>query len=158
MVTQRILATFDDYHRRATTIMATQRALLAPGSVRDPATQARHRWELLRVLVEFQIFKHRDIFDPMIRQGDAHVARCAQAMKEDCAALGMEVRDFVTRWSDGSVGENWDNFRSAKLALIAKVERGLVEQRRTLATMVTTISAAGAAAPSRSPVANGIAR
>ena len=147
MLTQRLLDIFDGHHRRATAIMTAQRALLAPGSAPDPAAQARHRWELLRVLVEFQIFKHRDIFDPVIRQGDPRMAPRARVLKAECAELGAEVRAFVAGWSDGSVDRDWDRFRTATLALIAKVERGLAGQRQALATMV--------APPVRSPVANG---
>lgn len=147
MLTQRLLDIFDGHHRRATAIMAAQRALLARGSVPDPAAQARHRWELLRVLVEFQIFKHRDIFDPVIKQGDPRMAPRARILKAECAELGSEVRAFVAAWSDGSVDRDWDRFRAATLALIAKVERGLAGQRQALATMVTT--------PARSPVASG---
>jgi hypothetical protein len=150
MPTQRVLDIFDEHHARAIAIMAAQRALLAPGSVPDPAAQARHRWELLRVLVEFQIFKHRDIFDPLIRQGDPRVAPRAQAMKAECAELGTEVRAFVTRWSDGSVDRDWDRFRTATLTLIAKVERGLAAQRQIVAAM--------AGAPPRPQATNGIVR
>jgi len=151
MLTQRVLDMFDDHHRRATAIMTAQRALLTPGSLPDPAAQARHRWELLRVLVEFQIFKHRDIFDPIIRRGDPRTAPQAQIMKEECAALGMEVRAFVTCWSDGSVERDWDRFRAATLALIAKVERGLIGQRRTLVMMAATAPRP----PAPLPAANG---
>ncbi len=150
MPTQRLLDIFDDHHRRAAAIMAVQRALLVSGSRTDPATHARHRWELLRALVEFQIFKHRDIFDPMIRQGNPRTAPRAQAMKTECAALGAEVRAFVARWSDGSVDTDRERFRIATLALIAKVERGLADQRRALATMI--------AVPPPSPATGAAAR
>jgi hypothetical protein len=150
MPTQRLLAIFDDHHHRATAIMAAQRTLLASGSAPDPAAHARHRWELLRVLVEFQLFKHRDVFDPLIRQGDPRTAPRAQLLKTECAALGAEVRAFVVRWSDGSVEADWERFRTASLALIAMVERGLAEQRRTLATMV--------AVPPRPPVTGAAVR
>ncbi len=147
MLSPRALSLFDDHYDRAMTIIAAQRDYLTALTLPDAATLARHRWELVRVLVEFEMFKHRDIFDPVIRHGDPQAAARARTMKQECTALGADIRAFVTRWSNGSVEERWEEFRTAKLALFDRIERDLAGQRRGAALLVATPAEAQALAP-----------
>lgn len=138
MLSSRVLSLFAEHHDRATGIIGTQRQLLTTLTGPDAATLARLRWELMRVLMEFELFKLHDIFDPMIRHGDPQAAAHAWIMKGECTALGADVRAFVTRWSNGSVEEQWEEFRCAKLALFDRIERNFIDQRRAVTGMGTT--------------------
>jgi hypothetical protein len=147
MLSPRALPLFDDHHDRAMAIINAQREYLTALTLPDAATLARHRWELVRVLVEFELFKHREIFDPLIRHGDQQTAARARIMKQECTALGADIRAFVTQWSNGSVEERWPEFRLAKLALFDRIERDLADQRRGLVLLAAAPPRSAGAAP-----------
>ncbi|MGP7795687.1 hypothetical protein [Sphingomonas sp. CLY1604] len=109
--------------------------LLAIGGAPDMAGLARLRWELVRLLAAYQMFKHREIFDPHIAGGSADRARTARALKVDCLALGEEVRRFVARHSSGAV-ESPEVYRAEALAFIARMRGHLDYERRAAAALL----------------------
>ncbi|KQU47450.1 hypothetical protein ASG67_14465 [Sphingomonas sp. Leaf339] len=136
MVAGWIVQRFDDHHARSVTLFRQMRPLLDPKGEADLPALARIRWALLRTLVEFQLFKHRDIFDPVIRLGTPSQQKQARALKEECAQLGADVRAFVTRWSNGSAGTAWADHRRQTIAILDRVERGLIDQRRAIVMLL----------------------
>lgn len=109
--------------------------LLAIGGTPDMAALARLRWELVRLLAAYQMFKHREIFDPHIAGGAADRVRTARALKADCLALGEEVRRFVTQHSSGAV-ESPDVYRAEALAFIARLRGHLDYEQSASAALL----------------------
>ena len=102
-----------------------------------PPDQAQHplavaRWQMVRMLHAYQIFKHIEIFDPAIRSGSPDHARAATRMKAECIAAGDSFRRHVQQWSATSIADSWDSYRPAMLAMAEELRRHIVRERRSV--------------------------
>lgn len=140
-----------DGHRLATQLRDHQRVILAnidrakrllrAADAPDPAEIARLRWELIRLLTAYRIFKHREIFDPLIARGSSAQMSCAQRMKADCIRLETEVRDFVARRSRFSAQETVEQFRADVFRFLTGIAQHLEGEERAATALLGPITA-----------------
>ena len=95
---------------------------------RDPVVLAHLRWELLRLLREYQLFKHTELFDPLLRGDDPDRRRRAGSLKDRCLAMAAVVTDHVRRWTVAGVADA-TSYEVEARALLARLARHLAEER-----------------------------
>jgi hypothetical protein len=114
-----------------------------PGAMPD---LAQARWKFMRMLREYQAFKHAEIFDPVIRSGSPRQVAVAKELRAACIAAMDAYRTYTMRWSTVDTYANWQDYRLAMLEMAAAirthVERERVEIRSLLATLQRTRAAA----------------
>ncbi|MBI0473807.1 hypothetical protein D9601_00320 [Sphingomonas sp. MA1305] len=106
------------------------RQALAEG-VPDDALLARLRWEMVRLMSAYQYFKHREVFDVLIADGNNNEARIARRLKAECISLGEEVRRFVADRS-GTQSASAQAQRGQILAFIDRIWEHMDYERRAV--------------------------
>lgn len=85
------------------------------------------RQELSKRMQEFQVFKHKALFDPMIQQGGPR-QKIAQQLKAECIKLGTDYTAFQWKWTHADVGVRWPEYRLSALAMMATIRKALADQ------------------------------
>lgn len=96
MDSQRAIKHLEEQQARITMLLHGVRDLLASGH-----PTAVLRWQLVRALREYQLFKHREIYDPLAGSLNPQLADLACGMKMRCIATCNAYGDHVQRWSKG---------------------------------------------------------
>lgn len=119
----------DDHQQRLLAKLGENDALLRAA---EPDSHALGcvRWQLVRLLREYQLFKHRRIFDPAIRSGVTLARAQAETMKAECIAAGEAIARFVLTWSAVEGPVDWSAYRLAALDLHLAIRRHVVRERR----------------------------
>ena len=132
-------------------IMRNTEMLLNQPGLRDTLGLARARWALMRALTDYQLFKHRAIFDPAIGGTVLGTAQRAARMKTACTAIGEQFRAHVTKWSATDVGGRWAEYQPAALVMIGRIRAHLAIERADIDTLLSA-GASPVAPRSVSPV------
>lgn len=118
---------------RALAIIGEARPMLMGGlEGYDAAKMATGRWQLARVLTEYHVLKHREIFDPAIADGNPERAALARQLKAACIAVGEEFRAYVTRWSPVDKAAMWPEYRLTTLNLMSRLCDHIARERLTV--------------------------
>jgi hypothetical protein len=131
-----LLSRLDEHHARVLEIIKRGDALLAPDALPDLGLLGHAREELTSVLSAYQMFKHHELFDPIIRDGPLDKARLAEQMKAECIALGEEYQAHVTRCVDLDIPAHWDSYRPAILRLLARIKAHIGRERWIAASLL----------------------
>jgi len=81
------------------------------------AELAQARAEQARTITAYQLYVHREIFEPMIRNGSPVQIGRARAMKVECIMLAEDFRAFARLWNVDNALDQWPVYQSAALAL-----------------------------------------
>ena len=120
----------------ALAIMGDTEPMLAKAASDEVGALARARWALMRTLIAYQHFKHRELFDPAIARNILGEAQRAARMKQACMAMGEEFRDHISLWSRRDVGGEWATYQPAALSMMAKLRKHLAQERAEIETLV----------------------
>jgi len=119
-----------NYQDRALDVASRAEALLAKNDPALASGLAQTRWELLRALMPYAAFKHGEMFPVMIDRSRPEQLVAATQLRQDCLALGEEVKAYVARWSSVSVPDHWTEYRAASLAITARIRAHMARERR----------------------------
>ncbi len=129
MKTQHALARLNEHqqgildHLEATEVIVRD----GPQQIRGPLT--RSRLEMFRLLRAYQLFKHGEIFDPLIREGNPAQIATAMRMKAECTSAGEAYRAYVNIWSSRDIVEAWESYRPAMNAMAARLRAHIARER-----------------------------
>lgn len=98
-----------------------------PHATRVPLAKAR--LEVARMVRIYQLFKHTEIYDPVIANGAPLQQIVAKEMKEECLAATRAYWDFTREWSSADVVERWGEYRHAMLSMSDLVRAHLAKER-----------------------------
>ena len=87
------------------------------------------RWQLVRVVLDYQMFKHRCVFDPVLAAGDPARVAVARRLKERCLATAAQFKAHVAQWSPTASLGAWAGYRAAEAAMIARLRAQVVDER-----------------------------
>jgi len=132
----RALQTLDRYHHQILAIMEQARMSLSDQDGGDVAGLAKHRWELTRVLREYQLFKHGEIFDPIVRGDLGARSRAAATLKAQCLGLGDAFAIHVRRWSLQGPASGWADYRRDATEMLGRIERHLAHEAHEVALLL----------------------
>lgn len=102
----------------------------------DVAGLARQRWALMRALTAYQLFKHREIFDPALAQATPATAHRLVRMKRACLDLGDAFRGHVQRWSGSDVKAQWATYQPSALAIITRIRAHIAREREEISALL----------------------
>lgn len=117
-------------------IFARAEACLRHPHQRDALTLAKLRWEVARAIGAYTLFKHHELFDPLVTHGNAEQARVAAEAKRVCLAMGEQFHAHVRKWSGTPVAEHWDDYKPAAVAIMAKLRVHFDTERQVVASML----------------------
>ncbi|MBV9842841.1 MAG: hypothetical protein JOY99_15110 [Sphingomonadaceae bacterium] len=123
------------YQDRIEALLARAEMALAARGKLDAGEIGHIRWELARLLSEYQIFKHVRLFDPLIAQGGPRSAAAA-AMKESCVAVGEAFRAHVLKWGAAAILDRPAAYRAATMVEIARLRTHLKRERDGVRTLL----------------------
>lgn len=123
------------HQARAGAVAARSLALLAEGGPDAIRALSQARWEAMRILREYQIYKHFRIFDPMIEERSLR-SLPAKRMKAECATLGDAFVAHSLKWSSCSIDDHWPEYRRTSEAMIAAILRHLERERQGVASLL----------------------
>jgi hypothetical protein len=132
---------FVELQDRIHAIVNKAEAILRQPDNRDVAALGAARWEVARVLREYQLFKHSRIFDPLERGSDYRAIK-AKRMKADCIRVGEEFRAYVLKWSVVSILDHWADYHPAALDAVARIRAHLKRERVGVAELLDVVTVA----------------
>lgn len=100
------------------------------------AELARARWQLARQLRAYQLFKHGEIFGPLVRLGSPVEARLAEQAAMVCLAHGEAFRGYLRRWSGRDILHDWPEYRASVRTLGTTLRQALAVERIEIAKIV----------------------
>jgi len=140
MLSTTAIAQLDAYQDRVHALVNTARELIRqPPALAQPGI-AKVRWHLLRVLREYQLFKHGEIFDPLIAANRTDLAVMARRLKTACIAAGEAYQSHTMRWTEQGALDNWEEYRRAVLAIVEQVDKHLAAERAAVVTLLSSVS------------------
>ena len=97
------------------------------------------RWQLMRALRAYQLFKHGEVFEPLIQCGDPAISAAARNLKERCIAIGEDYTVFVTRWSGGAAALAWHKYRIEARGMVQRIEGHLKTEQEQMRALTSKI-------------------
>lgn len=86
------------------------------------------RMELTRLLVDYALFKHRDVFAPAIATGGDQAVE-GMRLKAACIEMGERYRAFIRSPDSGQRIEHWSSYRHEALAMAIELHEHLISER-----------------------------
>ena len=136
MHTTRLLEQLRQHQDSVLSIMDEAEPMLRDPAQRDVAGLARARWAMVRALATYQLFKHNQVFDPVVQGRLVGQGERAARMKQACIAVGDEFRGYVGKWSGTDVGGAWETYQPAALAMIARLRTHVARERAEIAILL----------------------
>jgi len=124
----RALARLQEHQAQVARVLAEARPLLRDEDASHLKALALARWQLLRVLREYQLFKHSEIFDPMIAAGAVGRADTARRLKGRCLDIAAAFAAYVQRWSLTGPARDWTAYTAEALAMADRIDRFMMEE------------------------------
>lgn len=115
----------------ALTMMIRARHLVEANRVGAIALLNARRKRLGEHFRRYQIFKHGQIFDPVIAFGPASSKIVAQGMKIDCLQLGETFSAYNDRWRKLSL-RDWPSYRRDMIAHVEMITVNLQAELRAM--------------------------
>lgn len=139
MESRRALDRLREQQGEIAALLAAVRAALAASDPRAREALASHRWQAVKLLRGYQLFKHTEIFDPMSRHPDRLRADRAVRMKARCLETGQAYTDHVQRWSATGIAAAFDDYRRELLGVVARIEKHLAHEATEAALLLTGV-------------------
>lgn len=115
--------------------MAEGDALMA---ARDPATAARTRQRCIDAVMlvgAYQLYVHRELFEPMARTGDERQRKMALELKVECIALTDALHKGIKNFMAQEMPFDWD-YLAGRIEGYNGIMRAHLAKVRALATTI----------------------
>jgi len=96
-----------------------------------PSLLIAKRMELTRRLVDYALFKHRDVFAPAIAMGGNQSIE-GMRLKAACIDMGERYRAFIRSPDGGQRIGDWSSYRLEALAMAIELHEHLVSERMAI--------------------------
>lgn len=110
----------------------------------EPGEIARLRGEFSRVMIAYQRFVHRNLFELPVRSGTPAEIDRARAIKTECILISEEYRIVLGLWPLPDVAARWPDYRAAAQAFCDRT-RTHIEQVRGMVARPPCVDAGSAA-------------
>ena len=128
-----MLATLRIYHDRVQAL-----ADEAEGLLRREGMAALPRMGKLRVdqgvaMASYQLFVHRQVFEPLTRNGTPAQAEAAKRLKVECVIFSGTFCRYVQDWSKRDTATHWHEYLPAALGMVAAIRSHIARVRDEIA-------------------------
>jgi len=141
MVNDTILTRLQSYHDDIISRIAASVAVIEADNLSSLSSLSARRWQMVRLLREYQIFKHSRIFDPAIAKGSPSEIAAAQEMKINCIAMGNAFTAYVKIWSSGLITTRWEDYRTAMIEMSTLLTRHVKSERHNVEALLLVLPA-----------------
>ena len=128
-----MLATLRTYQDRVLAIAGEAEVLLREGGIAAAPRIVQLRVDQGVAMAAYQLFVHREIFAPLIRDGAPAEVEAAKQLKVACILFSNHFCHYAQDWSRRDPAAEWASYQPAALALIGEL-RGHVSQVREMFT------------------------
>lgn len=125
-----MMEALEAYLDRIVSITVVAEGGLPEETPEDTACLDRARQEMARILTAYQLFSHRELFEPLMASTDPGDIACGRQLKAECITLAEDFRSYARQWSAEDVRGRWPVYRPAALAMIGRVRRHVFKVRR----------------------------
>jgi hypothetical protein len=109
--------------------VASERDLRETGPQSAPELGAR-RLRMAHLLTSYQLFVHREVFEPMIRSESEVDRKRACEMKVECIVLAEEFRAFARLWATADLVKRWADYQPAGLEFLDRIRAHIARVMR----------------------------
>lgn len=139
MHTEHVIAHLQQHQREIEASLREGQALLADGNALQLKAIALVRWQLMRALRAYQLFKHTEIFNPIIASGAPSRAREAEELKQRCIVIGEAYREHVQRWSLSGPAHSWPDYLKETQEIIRRIRAHLDQETLGVAALIANL-------------------
>jgi hypothetical protein len=126
-----MLNTLDEFLNRMTAITVRAEEHLASITPVGIAELTKARGEQSRIITSYQLFVHREVFEPMIASADVADKQRVRTLKAECIVLAEDYRTFARSWTAEDVASNWASYRAAALDFVSRIRQHAANVRAT---------------------------
>ncbi len=94
------------------------------------AELANARANQARPITAYQLYVHRELFEPIMHTGRADQIAAAREMKVECIMLAEDFRAFARQWHIDNVLSEWHVYQPAALALRDRIRSHISHVRK----------------------------
>lgn len=128
---RKLEAEAENFVARALVMMIRARHLVEADRMGAIALLNACRKRLGEHFKRYQIFKHGQIFDPVVSFGPASSKIVARGMKIDCMQLGETFSAYTDRWRKLSP-RDWPTYRRDMIELVEMITANLQDELRAM--------------------------
>ena len=127
-----MLQTLEGYHAEIEAMIVEGEVLVA---ARDPATARRVKRRVadsMLLVASYQLFVHRNVFAPLLGQGDPAVRSRVNEVKVECIALTEDLRFNVKDFLTEETPLDWDATASRMAWFNGRLRKHIAEVRELM--------------------------
>lgn len=136
---EQVVAHLQHHHREIETSLREGQALLDDGDASQLKAIALVRWQLMRALRAYQLFKHTEIFNPIIASGALPRAREAEDLKQRCILIGEAYQEHVKQWSLSGPAHSWPTYIKEAQEIIRRIRTHLNEETLSVEALIANL-------------------
>ena len=121
----------ETYVARAGEMMNRARAIVQDNRAQAIGLLEAKRFRLCNHFSRYQIFKHTQIFNPVIEHAPSSSKVVARAMKVDCIELGETFSRYTNRWI-GLESKDWTDYRQDMLLTTEMMQKNINAEIRAI--------------------------
>lgn len=140
MIPTTALAQLDAYQLRVQELTQASRQFIRRDAAAAQPDLAHTRWQLLRVLREYQLFKHNEVFDPLIAASRPELVAMASRLKAACMRAAEDYRLHTLHWSEHGAADRWEEYQAAVLSIAERIDEHLETERAAIALLLSNVS------------------
>jgi predicted RNase H-like nuclease (RuvC/YqgF family) len=90
----------------------------------------------MRALRAYQLFKHVEVFDPIIASQCPKRAREAEELKRKCIEIGQQYEEHVRRWTLTGPAHSWPRYLGDAEHIIGRLRAHLAEEAKRIDQLI----------------------
>jgi hypothetical protein len=137
------LSKLADYHARIAAAADRTEQIVRAGGDDAPARLNSSRMMMAQVMGSYQLFLHREIFEPVISSGTSAEIGYVKNLKVECVIFADELHSYMKSWNPADVLACWPSYRAAALAVLGRVRIHMRRVEREVAALSLSAAAAG---------------
>lgn len=130
-----LLAQMHDHHQAIASYTVEAEGMVCAAEL-DPNTVSSARWRFVRVLTAYQVFKHQQIFDPMVARGSKLDVDAALQLKAECIIISEAFRSYIAKWSMSGITGREEEYRRDARSMILRVRTHIIRERRGIEALL----------------------
>jgi len=137
-----IITRLHEHHAEIEHCLREGKLLLLGGDACRLKAMGLVRWRLMRSLRAYRLFKHGELFDPLLAATTGPHWVQAVELKRRCIVLAEDYADYVARWTQTNALRAWPDYLLAAEAMVARIRRHLAEEAAGIERLVHALPAA----------------
>ncbi|MEG3175994.1 hypothetical protein U1872_07120 [Sphingomonas sp. RB3P16] len=131
MTTDHPLDHFHYLHCEVLAVLDQARPYLNGRDAESWTALAPFRGALAAALHALQLYKHRELFDPILAAGGPDAASVRQ-LKAECIKLGLDYQAYTRKWASADIDARWPEYRLAGLAMMRQIRDRMAAQHEAI--------------------------